>query len=250
MLTKAYRRSLFFMGFIALLIFTNQLVAEVATENTGSAEYSNNVVQNPGLGPSEVARLNKQFGVAGRLGYVVGQLTGPGVEAFYNNGPRFQIGVQYLQGEKDLKSDLKSVSSLVQVEKVLLSSNTAMIMGRYFVGNSFNVYGGIGQRVIDWDFKISTVFGDSSVRSKGTVTSLIAGIGIGNTWYWDNGFFIGGDWLGYFTPLSSSKTVKTETTGTTSDDLKKMQKDGEDLGEKLGTAAHEQLAILNIGYMF
>ena len=247
MRTKVLTKSVTFFAAAMLFFMTNTLSAK---ELAVSDEEGEKVSQNDGLEPSEAARLHKQFGIAGRLGYAVGLLMGSGIDAFYNNGPKFQIGVQYLQGEMDLKSSLSAVSSLVKVDRVLLESSTAMIMGRYFIGNSFNVYGGLGQRVIDWDMKISSVLGDSSVRSKGTVTSVVAGIGIGNTWHWDNGFFIGGDWIGYFAPLSSSKTVKTETIGTTSDDLKEMQKDGEDLGEKLGTTSHSQLAILNIGFMF
>ena len=131
-----------------------------------------------------------------------------------------------------------------------LEATNILFAARYFVWNSLNLTLLTGFRKLEWDIKASTLLGDSTIQITGDVTSTVLGLSLGNTWRFENGFFIGGDWIGYLVPLSSDDNTKTVTTGSTDEDLIEISEENKKLAEDLSKIATVQLLMFNIGWIF
>jgi len=227
-----------------LLAAENQAKDTVSKENTTPAPQSVAAEKN-----SAEARADKKFGVAGRVGLEMG-MTASGVEGFYRLSPDLQLGLQYMQGSESLASKV-DVDPTVSLDKLHIQGQTALAIARYFVCNSLNIYAAAGQRTINWEFAASSKLSLISMSAKGKTTSIVAGAGIGNTWSWDNGFFLGADWFGAFVPLSSSASSSVTRNGFTENpDFDDTEASAENVGRKLGKANHYQLLSLNVGWAF
>jgi len=198
---------------------------------------------------STSARSTKVAGIAGRYGFVVGGVSGYGVDAFYNHDSDWQFGLAYATGKLDVKP-LVDDSTYAQVDYADIYGQILAAQARYFLGNSFNLYGQIGQRVYKWDLKVSSKVSSDFIKSTGKATSMYAGLGVGNTWAWDCGLFVGIDWLGYFIPFGSSSESSNTFSGTPTSDMEKINTETQDLGKKLGNTGHFQLLVLNLGFSF
>ena len=159
------------------------------TENAPPSEHSTD------LGESAQARSTKVAGGAVDAGYAFGGISGFGLRGFYNRFHNWQLGLQYLSAKQDLASQVSETQG-TKIDNATLAISLISLHARYFFGNSFNMYVGLGQRTITYDLKVS-VAGDPSTYIRGTGISIsnVLGFGLGNQWAWNNGFFIGGDWL-------------------------------------------------------
>ena len=201
-------------------------------------------------GSSTYARSIKSGSVALRYGNIIGGLSGAGGDAYWFHPSGWQLGGAAYTASTDLKSSIKEDSSAVRLNKAKVDGSLILIQGRYYLGNSFHLTGGIGQRTIRADFDAESTVTSDRILIDVEVSSWVLQMAIGNTWFWTNGFFIGADWIGYAYPLSSTRKVSSHATGAVSASLKDIQKTGEDLADTLGKTGSGMVLVLNVGFAF
>ncbi len=246
---KFFAKTFRIFTFLTVMLSPFSIQAKTTKDITGQKDDGSFESSKVLLGESAIARENKVAGAAVDGGMVAGGINGFGLRAFYNHTEKFQLGLQYLKGRIDLASRIgDSLGS--KIETADLSASLILLHGRFFVGNSFNIFSGIGQRTLNYDLKVSSTFDPSTfVRTTGQSVANVVGFGIGNQWAWDSGFFIGGDWLAYYLSFGSSNSYSSETGGIPSDSQKKLANDAKDLSDALGKAGHFQITA-TAGWMF
>jgi len=195
--------------------------------------------------PTRIDFYNKRFGVAGRAGFIVGAVPGAGIDAFYTPNKSWQLGLQFQNGSISLEETEDFVESYAK-----LDATNVLFAARYFIWNSLNVTLMGGLRRLEWDIKASSMLTNSSIQVTGNVNSTVLGISIGNTWRFDSGFFIGGDWIGYLIPVNSDDNTKTTTTGSADETLIESSKDNEKLANTFSKMPTPQALMFNIGWIF
>ena len=195
-------------------------------------------------------RESKNGSIGLRAGMLFGGISGGGLDGFMHKSPSLLLGGAFYSGGTDFKDSLNEDKSSVRLNKAEVSDYMFLLQARWFVGNSFNLTGGLGQRKISASFEAESVSSGDKVGIDVDVTSLVAQFALGNTWSFKSGFVLGADWIGYSYPLTSSRKVSSSATGSVSSALQDFQDIGEDLGDSLGKAGAAMLLVLNVGWAF
>lgn len=199
-------------------------------------------------GSSAAIRQSHSVNVNLKTGFIVGAVSGSGIDVSLNRDSTVQWGLAYSTGSFDLRSLLTSTSG-VDTDKVLLSAQLLEVYGKYFPENTFAITGGLGYRVIKSDIDIHSQTDAGFVRTTSTGNAVVAKIGIGNYWSWDSGFNLGCEWVGYLLPLQSSYSSSTSST-ITSTRLADLRDDAQDLGKTFAKTGTMQLLNLTLGWSF
>lgn len=179
----------------------------------------------------------------------MGALSGKGAEVWLNLGARWQVGYSYLYGNENLVNKLTTTQlSTVQLTEFTASPTLAHLYTRYFIGNSFNIEFGFGQRDLDVDFAVTSNDGLGELRGNALAQSQVAVVCIGNQWVWENGETFGISWVGMTSVQSSSYKSTTTTTGVISTFHESLAADVEDLAEDLSKTDSSMAFILNLGF--
>lgn len=146
----------------------------------------------------------------GEAGLAVAPFPAEGLGVGYFVSPSFVTELSYVAGSATLLD-------------FTVNTSLAELRAKYYVGNSFYVIGGFGQRSIGIDAQLdaSAVGGDKIDVSVSTASTSLS-IGLGNQWQW-GGFTLGCQWLGYFMPLSSSGDTDFDVAGLDEKDSKDLQ---------------------------
>jgi opacity protein-like surface antigen len=201
-------------------------------------------------GDSMLAREGKLFGATPRIGVgIFNLMPGYGLDLFYNRTFRYQVGIQYLQGEQNFQTAIED-RPLATMDEANLKARTFLILNRYYIGNSFSVYGGAGYRQVEWRVAAVSPFQDSKSSVDGKASSFFAGIGVGNGWTWDSGFTLGIDWFGIFWPMGTKLDHSESNRGPSDKEVTLLIEKAEDKAEDYAKTYHTQLGVLNIGWLF
>jgi hypothetical protein len=229
-----------------------------STEGAAS-EQSTDVHSSPAsqgnLGSSAAARLNDMVTIELGYGNVMGGVPGLQFDALYSIKPNLQVGLLFNSGSLDLKSLLGDEDD-VEVKTATLSGSLIAADARWFLGNSFYLRGGLGQRTINAELDIQHKVVDYGIKGDVEATSMVILFGLGNQWHWDSGFSLGAEWVGFAQPVSSSSSSSLEETGSaggsaaTKDDVEDLRDEFENLAKQLGESGSARLLILNIGWAF
>lgn len=199
---------------------------------------------------SRSIRSRKNSTISARAGLLIGGFSGAGGEYLYGISEDFQVGVFGAAGTYDLKPLLDDYQSLgISYDKAETSYSLFYGQARYFVGNSFFVNGGIGQRSFTSTFAISDNSGNSLDLST-EASSIIAQFGIGNIWSFDFGMVLGCEWIGYTQPLSSSYSSTISAKGVVSGYIQDLQGDAEKLAKTTAESGTAMALVGSLGFAF
>lgn len=146
----------------------------------------------------------------------------------------------------DLLIDGSYVSGGISIDDVEVSWSMLEVRGKFFLGNSFYLTGGLGQRTFKFDTSVlNATLGGSNIALEAEASSLGFTFALGNQWHWD-GFTLGCDWFGMFQVLSASGD--SELTNASADPAELA--DLNDTIEKLSQTGNSQLLRLYLGWAF
>jgi len=237
-MNRKYFHKLYFFAWAFFVV----LPMDVQASKQSSWSLSDSKVNSSSTTSLDEKSNQDQIYVAGKAGYIGGSVLGLGVGGFYKIKPHFQIGISYASGSRDLKS-----SSDEQVDRADFKSQIVEIGGRYFTNESFAIIGGIGQRKIDFDLKVSSK--SSYIATKASGSAIVSHIGIGNFWKMSTGFTVGCEWIGMYIPISGSfDSTVTDNIG--GENLENIRKLNEDLAKLMATTRSLQLLNFELGYSF
>lgn len=170
-----------------------------------------------------------------------------GGRAFYGYDSSTQMMGQFLMGTLNLDRVLPKLEGVSRTGT--FSGRAAMGEIRYFVSETFAVTGGLGNR--RGILKISVSDDQQNViNTVQTISTIDAGLAVGNYWLWSNGFMIGCDWIGVLTPVSSSFE---STFSSNLDDLAAEEDLVKRLNDNLSKISRKPiftLGLFSIGYSF
>tara|TARA_B100001094_G_C18083991_1_gene746764 strand:- start:18 stop:725 length:708 start_codon:yes stop_codon:yes gene_type:complete len=232
---------------IAIIVIS---IVGLCFQAQGSSEASNESSKVAGES-SKAARENKKAAVGVKAGNTFGGIQGTGIFAHYFLSSSLQVGGQYIAGSLDIGSDLQDQGAVSSTNSVLSGSMFAL-MARYYFGNSFFLSGGLGQRLIEGNLRFEEAQTVNFLELNTESSSTVAIITIGNVWSWDNGFFLGAEWLGASVPMSSGYSSKTSTNLPVAGDAEfaEIVDSAEDLAKEMGEATAMMSLLLNIGFSF
>ncbi len=174
-----------------------------------------------------------------------------GAGATFTKSANWQFGLWYLQGNKDFLSTFQSSDSGgIKTTKAYLSGMAFAAYARYFTGNSFSLYAGLGYRAASGVFAAKTTsITPATLDAKLEVYSIIIPVGLGNHWSLKNGFTLGVDWISVMIPISagSSSTLASSEADAS---LSKLNDDFAAMGFGLAKATSLTLALAQVGYVF
>lgn len=200
---------------------------------------------------SAAVRTRKSGHASFRGGNVVGGFEGYGGEGQYYFTPSLHFGGFFVTGSHDFTDDLESTveDNDVKTTEALMTFTLTVAQARYFVGNSFFVDGGLGVRTFASRFAFEQEeAGSFAVTTK--ATSIVAQVGIGNLWSFDNGLLIGAEWIGYNQPISSSFSASSETEGAVTDSIEDVQALAKELAQFTAETGAAMALFFNVGYAF
>ncbi|MBP9706058.1 MAG: hypothetical protein KBD78_00335 [Oligoflexales bacterium] len=201
---------------------------------------------------SASVRQNKNLSIEGRLGFIVGAIPGTGAAVTYHMFKDFHIGASHVVGAIDLVNEIEEPSG-IETDTAKLSTSVSQIYARYFLGNSFYLSGGFGQRTVEANVDVrSTVF-DTGIEGSIEASSSIFNASLGNVWSWDSGFFFGCEWVGVMAPFANSNSGELTLSGTAleeDEEFKELKKDTEDLAQFFGESTTASLFVVQLGWAF
>jgi hypothetical protein len=229
---------------------TSDTVDSETTETTDAAGEAGEAPKTHGL--QYTNRSEKHvLGAGVQGGFVLGGVTGFGVNVFHPLSPRWQLALEYQVGnysDSSGKADAETSSDIVS--KSELNINLINAYARFFVWESFNLHLGLGQRMIDYSIVVEDKTGDNSIEVSGKASSTNIIFGLGNIWTFGFGLYVGADWIAYMQPVSSTYSSSTKTTGVLTTLQDELAKDGQDLAKFMAEVGTTQLLMVNVGYVF
>jgi hypothetical protein len=159
---------------------------------------------------------------------------GFGLSASAIAGPPLRIGYLLSDG---LEVGLEYGSNTYTFDSNSATTTNMGLYGRYFLGNSFNVYAALQQRAFKGNFALA------GASPNATLSSMAFTAALGNKWQMDWGLTVGVDWLGYSIPFSTSQSFSGTLTTAQEDELASLNTDY----NALYTIS---FASLTIGYSF
>lgn len=184
------------------------------------------------LGGSEENRVGKMVSVVAEGGFAVAPIPMTGAAVGYYVFRDLLAEVSYVSGGVDL--------GIVTIDATLLEARA-----KYWIGNSFYVNGGFGQRTIDFSAGLDPITGTEKVKVELETKTTGLSFGLGNRWQWSY-FTLGCDWLGYFAAMSSSGDTDVDVPGVEDKD----KTDLEDAADQLGKASTYSALRFYLGASF
>ena len=141
------------------------------------------------------------------------------------------------------------------IEGLSLDRSTAQIIvvsgqAKYFFGNSFYVGAGIGYRSLSMDITISETTTGDFFNFSVDGTAIVTDVTIGNMWSFDNGLYVGFDWIGFILPLTSSYELSTQSEGEFAALQEQLEAISNDTAQEINSTTLIALLVLNVGMMF
>ena len=192
-------------------------------------------------------RAEKNYGVGLGFGSFIVPASGSGLLAHYNHSNEIQFELGLWSGSWDAKRLLDAIGSST-IDKFDVNFQLNQIRAKYFLGNSFYLAGGLGMRQIEFD--LSAISGSTRIQENLKANTNVFSLAIGNTWCFDNGLFIGGEWMALSKALSSSVATHIRSEGVPTSDLISLQADALDTANTLAKATTIGLATFHIGWQF
>jgi hypothetical protein len=166
-----------------------------------------------------------------------------GAQLQWAPSPSLQVGLLGLTGSETKDSSYEGGT--------VTSSGTGLVLAlhaRYFVGNSFNIFSGLGYRsaAIKLNLKdklLGSIDGDLKVQS------IAIPFFIGNHWTWSSGFTLGCDWIGAWIPVSG-KTEASIKGNLSQKDRDEFVDIGAKIGDGLAKTTSFTLFLTSIGWAF
>lgn len=229
---------------LAFLLLSTPVLAEPKRQKRQQATS-----ELPSAGASADARAKRHSFGALRAGNFMGGITGTGFDAGYIHDAARQFFLHVMAGTADLKDQVKD-DAVVTLDHFEARGLVVKAAARFFFGNSFHVTGGVGLRRVGFDMELVDRASTGSVTTRAEARSVVISLDVGNVWAWDNGFFLGADWIGYSQPLTSSYRSSVETEGTASGAIHELSDIVDDSARDLGSLASTQFLVLDVGFMF
>jgi hypothetical protein len=147
----------------------------------------------------------KKIAVGFREGVLTGFGTSQGVEIAASN-EHFQYGATYyfpLIAVSDPSRENRGPFFEISPVRTVTKHTYDLSLGffRYIIGNSFSIMAGIGYQIWHLEIDAKELSTDETARFYDWGYGLATIFAIGNIWRYDNGFFIGCDWIGGKTTL-------------------------------------------------
>lgn len=193
-------------------------------------------------------RAKKNIFLGPRVGFLVGTMLGVGAESGYQPNSNLQFGLDFGYGKKNLDAE-DDGSNTIKTTQFEISAMMLTGFARYFFGNSFYLGMGAGMRNIQYILAMEDSQG-SRLKIEGSANSAVISPHLGNVWAFDNGFYLGCEWLGYSIPLTSSASSTTETSGTLSITLESLAKINQALAEEIGKVPSFRFLMVHLGVSF
>lgn len=86
------------------------------------------------------------------------------------------------------------------------------VNAKYFISKTFYIDGGYMSEFWDIQYPVEMTNGEIKEVSGGKVTQHGVDFHLGNQWWFDFGLTLGCDWAGYFAPISTSHSYKSDDT--------------------------------------
>lgn len=146
-----------------------------------------------------------------------------GTSIAYSFGPRFELSLNALQGQVDIRNDYLTkdeieLYKLTGTDIYEMDANGAQytLNSRYFFGNSASLILGAGLNKHGVDFGISDKELKWSASTSSSCTEYPIFLGLGNQWTFDSGFNLGFDWQWITATYGQKCSFSTKTVGLTS----------------------------------
>ena len=172
-----------------------------------------------------------------------------GAAVGYEMSESLRIYGSFFGGGEDLHKYLDDNDPQVEFNKAKVDVRGIEIGARYFVGSSFNISTGIGQRSINLKLSArdrgTADFAAVDTRSDATIWQLA----IGNLWRFQNGFQIGADWIGFSVPISHSSSYKLAQSYDSSTTAE-TERVADEVAEGLAKSTLPTVLQMRMGYVF
>jgi hypothetical protein len=194
------------------------------------------------------------WGVGARAGYFGGLLFGEGLEAFRRIGA-WHLGLAGYYGAADLTSALASTDSPAldgfSVEHARLRVAMVQVEGRHAAYGPFDARLGIGYRRATGSVALEAEDGTGRWHADADAASVILSAALGTYWTWENGLYLGVDWIGINAPVASSHRVTTTSDPTVAESSRtRLAGQADDLAHGLAEAPGLILLLAALGYRF
>ena len=164
----------------------------------------------------------------------------------YSLSPDLHVAGTFATGNQTIGAFSSSTHDSSDVE---ISGMAAWVSARWFLGNSFNLSGGLGWRRASASAEIRNRSTLAKTTFDWKISSLTLPVAIGNHWQWKNGLSFGIDWLGAQIGFAGDSEVSIESAEVSSG-LEEIEKEIEDSGEKVANGVGLTLATVALGWSF
>ncbi len=123
------------------------------------------------------------------------------------------------------------------------------VSARKFIGNSFNVSGGLGWRRASASAELINRTTLAKTSFEWMISSLTIPVAIGNHWQWSNGMSVGVDWIGAQIGFAGTAKVEIDSAEVTTG-LEDIENDLEKSGSDIANGVGLTLATLALGLSF
>ena len=217
--------------------------SNAGSEEGGSAKEKATSDQPVG-GESHMARTKHPHSAALLYTHLSDFILSYGASGAYGVSPDLQVGGLFLMGSKS--KDYSETSTIKSSAKY--TGSAFSLYGRYFIGNSFNMFSGLGYRQAKVTYSIQDT---SGIKLDGTLSiqSVVIPLFLGNAWTWGSGFTLGVDWIGMFLAVSGS--AKSELSGNLDSTILKSFNDSfVTEGDRLAKSNSLTLFLTTVGWAF
>lgn len=244
-------------GFVAFMSAAASLGAEPAkpgkkkpaVKTSANSATSATATPESGEGASQIARSNKKIGLDALYTPLSDYALSYGAAGSYNLSPRINTGFALLMGTSTV-SQSETENGVEYKAEAKITGSAYYAYGRYFLGNSFNVTGGLGLRSATINYNAQAGNGAVvALNGKVEIQSIVLPLYIGNRWSFDSGFTIGCDWIGAMIAVTGS--AKSSLEGNIDNQtIKNFNQDFLDLGNSLAHKSSLTLFLTSIGWAF
>jgi hypothetical protein len=218
---------------------------ETPSESETGADEPEASASTPTMGRSAKARSLHKISAGPLYTPLSDYMLSYGAKIGMNQGTDLQFHLNYLGGSKSI-SETAIDSSGTWESSAKLTGMYLSADARYFLGNSFNLSSGLGYRAATVDYTIS---GPATVSGKIDISSIVIPFFLGNIWSFDNGLYLGCDWVGVLIPISGS--TKSSISGTlTSTQSKSLNDSLVSTGDSLSKRTSITLLLTHLGWAF
>ena len=179
-------------------------------------------------------------------------LTPVGIHAATLGAPPVTIG---LFGKKWLGADCmigidmgsKSYTATSGTAEASATYSNQGLYGRYFLGNSFNIYAGYHMR--NYSATATATSGSATSTVTLDAKASVLNLGLGNHWMMDWGLYLGADWV--LAGAALSKSTNATVTSSSGGGVSTAKADVEKIGDLVNAfAAAAGFAVFTIGFAF